>query len=90
MKTRKTVRIIYLLLLLFSAAVTSRAQCVPASTAAGALDTCFGTGGKVTTDITADRDYSRGLAIQSDGKIVVAGISGYSATAGNADFTVVR
>jgi len=90
MKTRKTVQIIYLLLLLFSAAVINRAQCVPASTAAGALDTCFGTGGKVTTDITADRDYSRGLAIQSDGKIVVAGISGYSATAGNADFTVVR
>jgi uncharacterized delta-60 repeat protein len=86
----RTTRIfIYFLLILFSAIVVS-AQCVPASTAAGALDTCFGTGGKVITDITADRDYSRALALQSDGKIVVAGISGYSATAGNADFTVVR
>jgi uncharacterized delta-60 repeat protein len=90
MKTHKTIQVISLLFLIFAAAIISRAQCVPASTAAGAVDTCFGTGGKVTTDITGDRDYSRALALQSDGKIVVAGISGYSATAGNADFTVVR
>ncbi len=70
--------------------MVNRAQCVPASTAAGALDTCFGTGGKVTTDITPDRDFARALAIQLDGKIVVAGVAGYSATANNADFLVVR
>ena len=64
--------------------------CVPASTAAGALDTCFGTDGKVMTDITPDRDFSRALAIQPDGKIIVAGIAGYSATANNADCLVVR
>jgi uncharacterized delta-60 repeat protein len=86
----KTFNIFWFLLVLFSTGATGYAQCVPASTAAGALDTCFGTGGKVITDITADRDYSRAIAIQSDGKIVVAGISGYSATAGNADFTLVR
>jgi len=90
MKSGKAGRIIYLLFLLLASTVINRAQCVPDSTVAGAVDTCFGTGGKVTTDITADRDYSRALALQTDGKIVVAGISGYSATAGNADFTVVR
>jgi hypothetical protein len=35
-------KIIYVLLLLFASTVIGRAQCVPASTAAGALDTCFG------------------------------------------------
>lgn len=90
MKIRDAGKIIYLLLLLFASTVINRAQCVPASTAAGALDTCFGTGGRVTTDITADRDFARALAIQPDGKIVVAGIAGYSATANNGDFLVVR
>src|SRR5688572_17456760 len=66
------------------------AQCVPASTAAGTIDTCFGTGGKVITDVTADRDFSRALALQTDGKIVVAGIAGYSTTSNNGDFLVVR
>ena len=77
-------------IVLFALTASVSGQCVPSSTAAGAIDTCFGTNGTVTTDITADRDYSRALALQSDGKIVVAGISGYSATAANADFTVVR
>jgi uncharacterized delta-60 repeat protein len=90
MKTRTAVKIIYLLLLLLASAEINRAQCVPASTAAGALDTCFGTDGKVTTDITADRDFARALALQPDGKIVVAGIAGYSLTASNADFLVMR
>jgi len=80
----------YIFIVLIAMTVTVRGQCVPASTAAGAVDTCFGANGTVTTDITNDRDYSRALALQSDGKIVVAGISGYGATAGNADFTVVR
>ena len=77
-------------IVLFALTASAQGQCVPSSTAAGAVDTCFGTNGTVTTDITADRDYSRALALQSDGKIVIAGISGYSATAANADFTVVR
>src|ERR1044071_9632054 len=81
--------LVFPLLALFSAASVD-AQCVPASTAAGAIDTCFGTNGKVITDITNDRDYTRAIALQRDGKIVVAGISGYSASAGNADITVVR
>jgi uncharacterized delta-60 repeat protein len=36
-----------------------------------ALDPTFGNGGKVTTDVAFD--YTRDVAIQSDGKIVVAG-----------------
>ena len=40
----------------------------------GSLDTTFGVGGKVTTDIGA-YDIAAGVAIQSDGKIVLAGSS---------------
>lgn len=39
----------------------------------GSLDTSFGTGGKVTTDFFGLNDSGNGVAIQSDGKIVVAG-----------------
>ncbi len=49
----------------------------------GSLDTSFGVGGKVTTDFASTSDYAYGVALQSDGKIVV---SGYSGT----DFAVVR
>lgn len=44
-------------------------------TAAGALDSTFGTGGIVTTPIGSADDHAWGAAIQSDGKIVVAGQS---------------
>ncbi|MEH2053294.1 putative Ig domain-containing protein [Nostoc sp.] len=50
----------------------------------GSLDTSFGSGGKVTTDIgnkTSDTSYS--IALQPDGKILVAGVSGNN-------FAVVR
>ncbi|MCH7225979.1 choice-of-anchor D domain-containing protein [Verrucomicrobiaceae bacterium E54] len=45
--------------------------------APGDLDVSFGTGGMVTTDFGGD-PYNRGFAValQADGKIVVAGISG--------------
>ena len=52
----------------------------------GALDSTFGAGGIVTTDIS-DYNSARALAIQSDGKIVVAG---YTSIGGYNDFTVVR
>jgi uncharacterized delta-60 repeat protein/uncharacterized repeat protein (TIGR02543 family) len=39
----------------------------------GTLDTSFGTGGKVVTPIGGGNDFGRAVAIQSDGKIVVAG-----------------
>lgn len=55
----------------------------------GSLDTTFGQGGVhpgiVVTDLGSN-DYGRALAIQSDGKILVAGYSGGD----NVDFAVVR
>ena len=53
----------------------------------GSLDTSFGTGGKVTTSLTNGMDAALAVAIQSDGKIVTAGVSNYTA---NSDFALVR
>ncbi len=39
----------------------------------GSLDLSFSTDGILTTPIGLDEDYARGVAIQTDGKIVVAG-----------------
>ncbi len=41
--------------------------------AAGDLDTTFGSAGKVVTPVGPYDDYAHGVAIQSDGKIVVVG-----------------
>ncbi|HET8677846.1 MAG TPA: BACON domain-containing carbohydrate-binding protein, partial [Blastocatellia bacterium] len=49
----------------------------------GTLDTSFDTDGKVTTPIGTGNDQAFGLAIQTDGKLVVAGHSSF-------DFAVVR
>lgn len=55
---------------------------------AGVLDPSFGTGGKVTTDFAGLSlpDAGHSVAIQSDGKIVVAGSGGGS----TGDFAVAR
>lgn len=53
----------------------------------GTLDSTFGSGGKVTTDLGSNDDYGFSAAIQSDGKIVVAG---HSYLAYNGDFALVR
>ncbi|KYC42820.1 hypothetical protein WA1_11880 [Scytonema hofmannii PCC 7110] len=55
----------------------------------GSLDTSFGNGGKVITPVVANSyDVFESIAIQSDGKIVVAGSANNNAT--NSDFTLVR
>lgn len=41
----------------------------------GSLDPSFGAGGIVITPVTSSNDYSYGMAIQSDGKIVLGGIT---------------
>ena len=41
----------------------------------GSLDTGFGSGGTKTTDVAGGTDEAFGIAIQSDGKVVVAGRS---------------
>src|SRR5437870_6410986 len=54
----------------------------------GSLDTSFGNGGKVSTSVGQPFNYAYGIAIQADGKIVVAGYAGgYGPTR---DFAVVR
>lgn len=44
----------------------------------GSLDNTFGIGGKVTTDFGVIEENHNSIAIQSDGKIVVAGTTGIS------------
>ena len=54
----------------------------------GSLDTTFDIDGKIVTDIgAAIADNARSVAVQSDGKIVVAGFSNIGATS---DFVLVR
>jgi len=55
----------------------------------GALDTSFGTSGTVLTDFdSASDDFATAVAIQPDGKIVVAGFS--HAHGRNSDFALAR
>ena len=54
----------------------------------GSLDASFGSGGKVTTDFFGDGDQARTIAIQSDGKIVAAGVIDKRGTA--TDFALAR
>ncbi|MFA6603628.1 MAG: delta-60 repeat domain-containing protein [Patescibacteria group bacterium] len=53
----------------------------------GSLDTTFGVGGKVMTDIRGGQDYAAAMAVQVDGKIVVAGRAMIGSTE---DFALVR
>ncbi|MCC7067988.1 MAG: hypothetical protein IT523_05995, partial [Burkholderiales bacterium] len=48
--------------------------CLARYLANGTLDTSFGSGGTVITPIGSANDYGRAIALQPDGKIVVAGI----------------
>lgn len=54
----------------------------------GSLDTTFSGDGIVTTAISANPDEARAVAIQSDGRIVVAGVTSTPAT--GTDFVVAR
>jgi len=54
----------------------------------GSLDTDFGSGGKVITDITTNTDNGQALAVQLDGKILLGGYSDVGG--GNLDFSLVR
>jgi uncharacterized delta-60 repeat protein len=53
----------------------------------GSLDTSFDSDGKVTTEVGSGNDGGESVAIQSDGKIVVAG---YSYIGSNNDFALAR
>jgi uncharacterized delta-60 repeat protein/uncharacterized repeat protein (TIGR01451 family) len=54
----------------------------------GSLDPSFGVGGKVSTKFSGDEDWATSLALQPDGRIVVAG--GVGIAAPNYDSAVVR
>ncbi|PNY79597.1 hypothetical protein [Deinococcus koreensis] len=57
----------------------------------GALDTGFGTGGKVTTSISgSSSDRAQALMIQPDGKIVAGGYASYGSSATGQDFALAR
>ncbi|NCX96747.1 MAG: hypothetical protein EBX41_10185, partial [Chitinophagia bacterium] len=53
----------------------------------GSLDTTFGSAGKVVTDFGSAADQVNGIALQKDGKIIVAG---YATSAGANDFALAR
>lgn len=55
----------------------------------GSLDTTFGSGGKVTTDLSGNYDSASRMALRSDGKILVSGDSESSAS-GGPEVAVVR
>src|SRR5262249_1974452 len=53
----------------------------------GTLDTSFGTGGKVTTDFAGSYDQAHSVAVQADGRLVVAGLATFGAApAADVDF----
>ena len=54
----------------------------------GSLDSTFGSGGRVTTDFAGNADMAFALAIQADGKLVVAGRAFTSTT--KSDFALAR
>lgn len=58
-----------------------------ASSVSADLDSTFGSNGKITTDFFSAEDKANAIAIQSDGKIVVAGVAYNGA---DADFAIAR
>ncbi|GAB6139596.1 hypothetical protein JCM14076_03250 [Methylosoma difficile] len=56
----------------------------------GSLDTSFGGDGKITTSISLDFDYGYSLAVQADGKIILAGTTVSNLNSDDTDFAVIR
>src|SRR5262249_56414318 len=56
----------------------------------GTLDTSFGTGGKTTTDFAGFNEAPSAVAVQGDGKIVVAGQTSAAGGDSDDDFAVAR
>jgi len=61
-----------------------------AQAADGALDPTFGNQGRVKTDFHRSNDLAYGMALQPDGKMVVAGISFIGISSAGGDFAVAR
>jgi uncharacterized delta-60 repeat protein len=71
----------------FVAALAIAMLPVPAGAAPGDLDTAFGSGGIAVVSIGAFDDHGQAIAIQSDGRIVVAG---YAFNGLDEDFALAR
>jgi uncharacterized delta-60 repeat protein len=56
----------------------------------GSLDTTFGTGGIVTTDIASSNDIAKALILDNNNRLVVAGESDTSSDGSNHRFALVR
>ena len=56
----------------------------------GSLDPTFGNEGRVRTDFHRSNDLAYGMALQPDGKMIVAGISFIGISANGGDFAVAR
>ncbi len=56
----------------------------------GSLDSGFGSGGKLHTDFGGSFDAGQAVAIQADGKIVVAGFASSSSSPTYSDFALAR
>ncbi|MEI9911790.1 MAG: T9SS type A sorting domain-containing protein [Bacteroidota bacterium] len=56
----------------------------------GSLDNSFDSDGKLITNISSSYDIGRSLAVQNDGKIVVAGYTGNTDLGSNNDIALVR
>jgi uncharacterized delta-60 repeat protein len=56
----------------------------------GSLDMGFGIGGKVITDFSGPYESALALAIQSDGRIIAAGVAYASVLSTSGDFVLVR
>ncbi len=61
-----------------------------AQAAAGDLDPTFGTGGMLTTDLKRSTDIANAVAVQSDGKLVVVGLTYRNNDYTDEDFVVAR
>jgi len=61
-----------------------------AQAAAGDLDSTFGVGGQVTTDLKRSTDLANAVAIQADGKLVVVGQTYQNNDFSGEDFVVAR
>ena len=56
----------------------------------GSLDPSFGAGGKIITDFGRIENRAFAVALQSNGKIVVAGVAGTGAASTGSDFALAR
>jgi uncharacterized delta-60 repeat protein len=95
MKVTGSCKSLYFLLVLLATGANVYGQtCVPASTAAGALDTCFDGDGRVTTRVTTENstgvDLGQAVAVQADGKILAAGVADRDNSNSDSKFAVVR